>query len=127
VMRFSRRLRQERPDYADLSLSHLSALASLEKIGPMTPGELATRERVQPPSMTRILGRLIELGLVIKAPHPTDGRQAILTATSAGVDLITESRRLREAWLGQRLLEITKEERATLRDAAVILDRLACL
>jgi DNA-binding MarR family transcriptional regulator len=125
AMRFSRRLRRERPEYADLGLSHLSALASLDKAGSLTPRELATLERVQPPSMTRILGRLAERGLVQRTPHPSDGRQVVLAPTEAGRELIAESRRLREAWLARQLLALTPAERATLTEAAVILDRLA--
>jgi DNA-binding MarR family transcriptional regulator len=125
VMRFSRRLRRERPEYAELSVSHLSALASLGKAGALSPRELADTERVQPPSMTRIVSRLEELGLVQRTPHPTDGRQVVLAATPAGRELLDESRRLREAWLARQLFALTPAERATLRDAAVLLDRLA--
>jgi DNA-binding MarR family transcriptional regulator len=125
VMRFSRRLRRERPEYAELSLSHLSALASLDKAGALSPRALAEVERVQPPSMTRIVARLEQLGLVDRSPHPTDGRQAVLAPTDSGRALVTESRRLREAWLARRLLALTPAERATLRDAAALLDRLA--
>jgi DNA-binding MarR family transcriptional regulator len=125
VMRFSRRLRRERPDYTDLSVSHLSALASLDKAGALSPRELAAVERVQPPSMTRIIARLEDRGLVARTPHATDGRQVVLALTPAGTDLIAESRRLREAWLAERLAALTDAERTTLRDAAALLDRLA--
>jgi DNA-binding MarR family transcriptional regulator len=126
VVRFSRRLRRERPDdYPDLSLSHVSALASLEKAGALSPRELATAERVQPPSMTRIIVRLQALHLVERSPHPSDGRQAILALTPEGQALVAESRRRREAWLALRLDELTPAERDTLRDAAALLDRLA--
>jgi DNA-binding MarR family transcriptional regulator len=125
VMRFSRRLRRERPDYPDLSLSHLSALASLDKAGALSPRDLAALERVRPPSMTRIVARLEERGLVERTPHATDGRQVVLDLTAAGRELVTESRRLREAWLAGKLATLTDAERATLVDAAAILDRLA--
>jgi DNA-binding MarR family transcriptional regulator len=125
VVRFSRRLRRERPDYTDLSLSHLSALATLDRAGALSPRELAAVERVQPPSMTRIVARLEERGLVDRTPHATDGRQVVLALSPAGRDLVAESRRLREAWLAERLAALTDAERATLQDAAALLDRLA--
>jgi DNA-binding MarR family transcriptional regulator len=125
VVRFSRRLRRERPEYAQLSVGHLSALATLEKAGALSPRELAAAERVQPPSMTHIVVRLQSLGLVERSPHPRDGRQAILALTAAGRDLVSESRRRREAWLATRLDALTPAERATLVDAAALLDRLA--
>jgi DNA-binding MarR family transcriptional regulator len=125
VVRFSRRLRRERPDYRDLSLSHLSALGSLDKAGALTPRELALVERVQPPSMTRIVARLEERGLVDRTRHATDGRQVVLALTAAGRELVAESRRAREAWLAGRLGTLTDAERATLREAAALLDRLA--
>jgi DNA-binding MarR family transcriptional regulator len=124
-MRFSRRLRRERPDYPDLSMSHLSALASLEKAGALSPRDLAAAEHVRPPSMTRIVARLEERGLVDRTRHATDGRQVVLALTPAGRELVTESRRLREEWLAGRLAALTAAERATLHDAVAILDRLA--
>jgi len=123
VMRFTRRLRRERPDNG-LTLSQLSALTSLEVAGAMTPRELADSERVQPPSVTRIVAALEQCGLVARADHPTDRRQVILAPTPAGRALIRESRRVREAWLARRLLELTPDERQTLRSAAAILDRI---
>ena len=124
VMRFNRRLRRERPD-SGLTLTQLSALASLYTAGAMTPRELADSERVQPPSMTRIVAALEERGLVQRSAHPTDRRQVILAPTEAGAGIIRESRRVREAWLAKQLAGLTPAERATLREAAGILDRMA--
>ena len=124
VMRFNRRLRRERPD-SGLTLTQLSALASLYTAGAMTPRELADSERVQPPSMTRIVAALEERGLVQRSAHPTDRRQVILAPTEAGAGIIRESRRVREAWLAKQLAGLTPAERAILREAAGILDRMA--
>lgn len=124
VMRFNRRLRRERPDNG-LTLTQLSALASLYTAGAMTPRELADSERVQPPSMTRIVAALEAQGLLLRSAHPTDRRQVILSTTDAGAALIKENRRIREAWLAKQLARLTPAERATLRDAAAILDRMA--
>ena len=83
IQRLSRRVRQARP-VGDLTFSQLSALTSLQLAGALTPRELADVERVQPPTMTKIVGKLEERGLVARTPHPTDGRQVILAATDEG-------------------------------------------
>jgi DNA-binding MarR family transcriptional regulator len=124
VMRMARRMRAERAD-TSLTLTQLAALATVERHGPMTPGELATAERVQPPSMTRVVASLQEAGVVARAPHPTDGRQALLSVTDEGAALLREDRRRREAWLAGQLAALSDDERALLRDAVPLLDRLA--
>jgi DNA-binding MarR family transcriptional regulator len=124
VMRFSRRLRNQRVD-TSVTLTHLAALSTLKRNGPMSPGELATQERVQPPSMTRVVVALEGMGLVTRTPHPTDGRQVIIGLTPAAEELLTEEARAREAWLSGRLQELTAEERAVLREAAEIMEKLA--
>jgi DNA-binding MarR family transcriptional regulator len=124
VMRLARRLRAERPE-TDLTLSQLAALASVDRHGPLTLGSLAAHERVQPPSMTRIVGVLADRGLVTRVPHETDGRQILVDATDAGRDLLREDRRRREAWLAQVLRNLSKDEIETLHAAAPILEALA--
>jgi DNA-binding MarR family transcriptional regulator len=128
VSRLARRLRAERIALGlqpDLSDTQLGALATLVNHGPMTPGELAEHEKVQPPSMTRVIAVLEERSLVLRAPHSTDRRQVVLTVTDGGRDLVYQARRLREAWLARRLRELTPQERATLRAAAPILEKLS--
>ena len=129
VSRLARRLRVERtepgPDGVALSDTQLAALAALERHGAMTPGELAEHEKVQPPSMTRVIAALSDWGLVTRAPHATDRRQVVLTVTPAGRELVTRTRRRREAWLARRLAELTPQERAALRAAAPILEKLS--
>ena len=124
VMRFSRRLRNQRVD-TSVTLTHLAALSTLKRHGPMSPGELAAHERVQPPSMTRVVVALEGMGLVTRTAHPTDGRQVVIGLTAAADDLIAAEARAREAWLSSRLQELPAADRATLREAAVIMDRLA--
>jgi len=123
IMRVARRLRGQRPDNG-LTLTQLSALGTLDRHGPMSPGELAAHEKVQPPSMTRTLAFLEERRLVLRTPHPRDGRQHVVALTDEGRQLLREDRRRREAWLAQRLAELTAEERALLRAAAPVLERL---
>ena len=124
VMRFSRRLRNQRVDTA-VTLTHLAALSTLKRHGSMSPGELAGHERVQPPSMTRVVVALEGMGLVTRSPHPTDGRQVVIDLTPAAEELLTAEARAREAWLTDTLEQLTDQQRTVLREAAVIMDRLA--
>jgi DNA-binding MarR family transcriptional regulator len=128
VSRLARRLRAERLAKGlepGLSDTQLAALAALERHAAMTPGELAEHEKVQPPSMTRVIAALEERGLVTRGPHATDRRQVVLTVTEPGRAVVQQSRQLREAWLAKRLRELTPQERATLRAAAPILEKLS--
>jgi DNA-binding MarR family transcriptional regulator len=128
VSRLARRLRAERYTMGlapDLSDTQLAALGALERHGQMSPGELAEHEKVQPPSMTRVIAALEERGLVMRAAHETDRRQVVLTATELGQAVVQQSRKLREAWLARRLHELSQQERATLRAAAPILEKLS--
>jgi DNA-binding MarR family transcriptional regulator len=124
VMKLARRLRQQRSD-DDISTGQYSVLGALVNHGPKTPGELAEHERVQPPSMTRILNCLVEAGLVVRTDHPADGRQVLMSVTEAGAAVIHETRKKRTAWLAKRLAELTPQERATLAEASRIALRLA--
>lgn len=124
VMRLARRLRAERVNIS-VSITQLAALATLDRHGPLTPGELATHERVQPPSMTRIVAALGAAGLVTRTDHPSDGRQVLLAPSVDGKSLLRAERRRRDAWLARRLRELDPEDVAVLRRAAVVLERLA--
>ena len=120
ITRLNRRLRQTRP-LADLTLSQLSALTSLDLAGALTPRELADAERVQPSTLTKIIAKLEERGLTQRSPHPTDRRQVVLSATKTGRDVLAEHRRARDAWLAHRLAGLSAEDREILRRAAVLL------
>ncbi|MBO0850005.1 MAG: MarR family transcriptional regulator [Pseudonocardia sp.] len=124
VVRLNRRLRSQRTDET-VSLTQISALATLYRCGPMTPSELAATERVRPPSMTRVIAALEDDGLVSRRGHPTDGRQSIIELTQAGTDLLAEEASAKERWLDKRLAELTEDERATLAAAIEIIDRMA--
>jgi DNA-binding MarR family transcriptional regulator len=129
ISRLARRLRVERLGFGGtetvLSDIQLAALAALERHDSMTPGELAEHEKVQPPSMTRVIAVLEERGLVRREPHATDRRQVILTVTDDGRNLVQRVRRRREAWLAQRLQELTPDERQILRAASPILEKIS--
>ena len=124
LLRSTRRLRMERSSQ-DITDAQYSVLAVLSKLGAHTPGDLAEREHVQPPSMTRTVARLVEMGLVARGEHPTDRRQVLVTITEAGERELRETRRRREAWLSQRLAALTPAERAVLAEASEILRRIA--
>src|SRR5215475_4210332 len=129
ISRLARRLRVERFGLGDtemvLSDIQLAALAALNRHEAMSPGELADHEKVQPPSMTRVIAVLEERRLVMRAPHPTDRRQVVLTVTEQGRELVSQARRRRDAWLAKRLKELSPEERAVLRAAAPVLEKLS--
>ena len=84
----------------------------------MTPGALATRERVRPPSMTRVIASLADLGFVAPTAHPADGRQVLVSVSRAGTDLIEAERRASQEWLKQRLDRLEPDQRKTLLVAA---------
>lgn len=123
VMRLARRLRHERAE-VDLTLTQLSALAALERCGPTTPGHLAAVERVRPPSMTRVLAGLHDRGLIARTPHPTDGRQVLVSVTDEARAMMRADRRRREAWLAQRLSTLDADQRRALREVVPILEAL---
>jgi DNA-binding MarR family transcriptional regulator len=124
ITRLNRRVRQARP-VGDLTVTQLSALTSLELAGALTPRELADVERVQPPTMTKIVAKLEERGLVQRTPHPTDGRQVILSSTGLAREILGQYERVRDEWLAKRLAELTPDEREVLTRAASLLIQLA--
>ncbi|AGL14026.1 MarR family transcriptional regulator [Actinoplanes sp. N902-109] len=124
ITRLGRRVRQARP-IGDLTFSQLSALTSLQLAGALTPRELADVERVQPPTMTKIIGKLEDRGLIARTPHPSDRRQVILAATEEGRAVYAQFEKARNEWLARQLAELTPEERDTLERAAAILHQVA--
>jgi DNA-binding MarR family transcriptional regulator len=123
VVRLARQLRFRRPE-SPVSLSQLSALSTLHKEGAMTPGALAVRERVRPPSMTRVVAALADLGLVARSAHPADGRQVLVSVSDAGVSLVESERRASQEWLRRRLASLNQDERATLLRAADLMSTI---
>jgi DNA-binding MarR family transcriptional regulator len=118
----ARRLRQEAG--AELSPSQTAALATIERHGPLTPSEIATRERVQRPTVTRVLARLEEAGLVERAADPDDRRCSLLSVSPAGRSLLAAARTRKDAYLSTRLESLDTEDRAVLDRAAGILERM---
>jgi DNA-binding MarR family transcriptional regulator len=123
VMRLARQLRFRRPD-SSVSMSQLSALSTLAKEGAMTPGALALRERVRPPSMTRVIASLEDLGFVSRSAHPVDGRQVLVSVSPSGAELIEAERRASQEWLKQRLAHLNHDQRTALLVAADVMSTL---
>ncbi len=121
-MRTARRLRQE--SGSELSPSLSAALTTVDCHGPLTPSELASRERIQRPTATRVLARLEEQGLVARTPDPFDRRSSLVEVTAAGRALLDELRTRKTAFLAHRIEGLGPEDRATLDRAADILERM---
>jgi len=124
LLRLTRLMRQQRSD-ASVPVGQLAALGTVFHYGPLTAGELAEREHVQPPSMTKIITALEGRGLVLRAVHPIDRRQILISCSQAGRDLVISTRRARTEWLARRLAVLSADERAALRAAAPVLEKLA--
>jgi len=125
VMRLRRRLSNERHPDNPLSMGAMAVLGCLFRNGDLTVGELASHERIQPPSMTRIVNALEVGGYVARRAHETDGRQVVVSLSEPGRTTVLADRARRDAWLARRLHELTHEERDVLRRAAPLLERLA--
>src|SRR5215210_534830 len=122
ITRTSRRLRQEAG--TGLSPTLTAALATIDRHGPLTPSELAARERVQRPTATRLVARLEALGVVQRAADPADRRSSLLSVTPEGRALLETMRGRKDAYLASRLTRLDPEERAALDRACAILERL---
>jgi DNA-binding MarR family transcriptional regulator len=120
ITRMARRLRQEAG--TDLGPSGVAALATLERHGPLSPSELAERERIKRPTVTRIVANLESAGLVERVKDPDDGRASILTATPAASALLRRLRARKTAYLARRIEGLDAEDRRTLERAADLLE-----
>lgn len=122
VMRVARLLRRSAGD--DVTASQLAALATLERRGATTLGELSAIEQVKPPTMTRVVASLEELGLVVRTADPHDRRVARVAVTDAGRALLARNRTRKDAYLASRLRGLDADDREALARAADALERL---
>jgi DNA-binding MarR family transcriptional regulator len=122
IARLARRMRQEAG--GELSPSQSAALTTIDCHGPLTPSEVAVRERIQRPTATRVIARLEEAGWVERTGDPSDRRSSLVSATPAGSALLVELRARRDAYLASRLDQLGPEDLATLDKAARILERM---
>ena len=121
--RLARRLRREVD--TELSLTMSSAIAAINVHGPLTLGELADHERVAPPTITKIVNKLEDKGLVERIIDPSDRRVCRVVTTGQGAAMIEESRQRKNAWLAARLYELDAAGRERLLGAIDILEELA--
>jgi len=125
IVRTARRLRQEAAAEATgLTPTSTSALATIERHGPLTPSELAKLERVRRPTVTRTLGCLEREGLIARTPDPADGRSALVSVNPAGRERLRRLRGRKNAYLARRMRDLTDEEVETLERATEILERM---
>jgi DNA-binding MarR family transcriptional regulator len=124
VMRLARRLRQMQDDALGLNSNQLSAMSVLLNSGDQLMGELAAQEKVQPPSMTRIVNSLEAGGYVARRPDPRDHRQCLVALTESGRQVLLANRRRRDEWLALRLAELDPADREVMRHAVRVLERL---
>jgi len=124
VMRLARRLRQMRDDSLELNSNQLSAMAVLLNSGDLPMGELAAAEKMQPPSMTRIVNGLEERGLVTRSADQHDRRSSRVSLTESGRQILLADRRRRDQWLARRIAELEPEEHEVLRQCVRILEKV---
>jgi DNA-binding MarR family transcriptional regulator len=122
IARTARRLRQEAG--GGLSPTLTAALASIDNHGPLTPSELADRERVKRPTATRLIASLESEGLVARTSDPSDRRSSLIAVTPEGRELMRTLRTRKDAYLARRLAKLTADEREALARAADLLERL---
>ena len=122
VTRLARLLRRQGD--TGLSPSQISALTSIERHGPMTLGQLADHERVAPPSITKVVDKLVERGLAARAPDPVDRRVTRVSTTADGAALLAEVRARKDVWLASRLAELDDDQRDRLAAALDVIDAL---
>ena len=122
ITRTARRMRQEANP--ELGPASLSALASIDRHGPLTPSELAKAEHIQRPTATRLLAGLSEKGLVTRAADPTDGRCSIVSTTPEGKAMLKHLRGRKNAYLAKRMKDLSDDDVAALERAAEILERV---
>jgi DNA-binding MarR family transcriptional regulator len=123
IVRTARRLRQEAAAEASgLTPTSTSALATIERHGPLTPSELAKLERVQRPTVTRTLGCLEREGLIERTPDPTDGRSSLVSVNATGRERLRRLRGRKNAYLARRMRDMPAADVETLERAAEILE-----
>jgi DNA-binding MarR family transcriptional regulator len=122
IVRTARRMRQEAG--GDLSPTLLAALASIDRLGPITPSELADVERVKRPTATRVAAALEREGLIERAADPSDGRACLLSVSREGRSLLKRVRSRKNAYLSRRLRKLGDDDVETLERAAEVLERM---
>jgi DNA-binding MarR family transcriptional regulator len=124
VARLYRRFRSERPE-GSLGDAALEVLTYLHKHGPQTLTELSEQGRVSPASMSQTVNRLTSAGYAIRTRDSGDRRKVLFSTTAEGDQLAGATRAQRNAWLDQRLLALSAEDRAVIARATALLSSIA--
>jgi DNA-binding MarR family transcriptional regulator len=122
IGRLHRRL--SRRAVGGLTPSQLSVLVTVEQHGPLRLGELATREVITPPTVTRLVASLHERALVVRVTDPEDGRAALIEVSQEGAALLDHIRRERTAFIAQRIARLDPQSRSEVADAVSLLEML---
>lgn len=122
IARTARRLRQEAG--SGLTATQTAALATIERHGPLGPSRLAELERIKRPTATRVAAVLEEADLIDREPDPADGRACLLSTTARGREHLKRLRTRKNAYLARQLRDLGEVDRATLREATDVLERL---
>ena len=122
ITRLSRKLRYQAA--SDLTPSQLSALAAVNREGPLTLGHLAEVEHVAPPSITKVVDKLEAQGLVERRLDSDDGRVRRVAVTDVGFALLAETRARKDAWLATRLAVLDPDDLARVADSLDVLERI---
>ena len=121
--RIARRVRFE--STSDVAPHLFSVLVGLHNDGPQTPTQLAGRDSVSTPSMTRSVNCLADKGLVERLPHPDDGRQILVQLTDGGRTVIDQTIASRDTWMLHHIAGLAPDQLALLRQAADLLSEVA--
>ena len=123
IARLSRRLR--RHELAGLTPTQLSALATVERAGPLRLGDLAAAEGIAPSTLTRLVTALEERGYVDRGPVPGDARASTLAITPTGHTVLERIRQESTTVLADSLRTLTGGQLAALAAALPALEQLA--
>jgi DNA-binding MarR family transcriptional regulator len=123
IARVSRRLR--RHELAGLTPTQLSALATVERAGPLRLGDLAAAEKIAPSTLTRLVTVLEERGYVARQPVPGDARASTLAITAEGHAVLERIRQESTILLADSLRTLTPDQLAALAAALPALEQIA--
>lgn len=122
AVRLARLLRQQ--DEGELTPTMRAALGTISRDGPLTLGELAAIEQVAPPTVTKVVGKLEDAGLVVREPDEADRRVWRVSLSDAGRRRLDSDRRRRRAWLTEQVEQLDDADVERLLDAVDVLERI---
>lgn len=118
-------VRQLRTNVEDgITPGHMSALATVSRLAPVTLGDLAGAERVTPPMATKLANALEAKGLVERLPCADDRRVVRLALSAEGRRLLDRAQTRRNAWLAQRFAALTEAERIAIAQSISVIEHL---